>query len=120
MKKKTPIPPDQVIKKDVILFNRSGSKRDESPEFIIPLKSSSTVRMKSFFNSVYATKKTPNKLKATPKAVVLTMKLLLSSQARRHRCEKHRPKTNSKPRISANNTVMREKVKLYTRRLLFC
>jgi len=68
VKKKTPIPPDQVIKKDVILFNRSGRKRDESPEFIIPLKSSSTVRMKSFFNSVYATKKTPNKLKATPQS----------------------------------------------------
>ena len=43
--------------------------------------------MKSFFNSFYTTTKSQKKLKATPNAVDLTVDLLLSSQARKHRGE---------------------------------
>jgi len=56
MKKKTSIPLDQVIKKVVTPFSRSGSKRAEPPNSQpMPPKSSSRLPMKSFFISIYCT-----------------------------------------------------------------
>jgi len=74
--------------------------------------------MKSFFNSLYTITKPQKKLKATLSAVELAMNLLLSSQAMKHRVESayHQFKTTN----LANTTVTSNKVKDFTRRLLFC
>jgi len=92
MQKKTLIPLDQVIKKVVTPFSRSGSKRAEPPKFTI---NTSKVKFKSphevifYFNSSYTITKPPNKLKTTANtnAVDQAMDLLLSNQARKHRGE---------------------------------
>jgi len=90
VKIKTSIPLDQVIKKVVTPFNRSGSKRVEPPKFttnISKVKFQSPHEVIFYFNSVYTITKSPNELKTTPNAVDLAMDLLLSTQARKHRGE---------------------------------
>ena len=76
----------------------------------IPPKSSSSLPMKSFFNSLYTVTKPQKKPKTTPNAVDLGMDLLLSSQAINHRGESAYDQL--KPRTFANPTVTSKKVKI--------
>jgi len=86
MKKKTPIPLDQVIKKFVTLFNRSRSKRAEPPNLTI-----NTSRVKGWspheviFQFIVYHYKAPKEVQSHPNAVDVAVDLLLSNQARKHR-----------------------------------
>jgi len=72
--------------------------------------------IKSISNLVYATTNPENKLQATPNAVDQTIDLLLSRPAN---TSEKQPITHLKPRISANPTDTRERVKIFYVFLLF-
>jgi len=111
VKKKSSIPLDQVIKKVMTFFNRSGSNRGLSPPnpLSIPPKSSSSLPMKSFFNSLYTITKPQKKLKATP--MLLILRWICLCRVRPENTEENQPITNLNPRTFANTTDTGKNVK---------
>ena len=73
--------------------------------------------IKSFSNAFCTMKSSQTSWKPYPNAIDLARDLLLSRQAK---TGENQSITNWKPRISANTTVISEKVKIFARRLLFC
>jgi len=104
----------------VTLFNRSGSKRAETPNSqSIPPKLSSSLPMKSFFNSLHIILLRRPRRSSKPSPMLLIWRWICFSPARPESTEENQPITNLKPRTFANTKVISKKVKDFTRRLLF-
>jgi len=116
----TSIPLDQVIKKNCeTVFNSSGSKQADPKIHNQYLQSQALVSPCRHF-SIHCIPLRSPRTSSKPPPMLLIWRWICFYPARPEIAEEKQPITNLKPRTFTNITVTNKRVKVFTRRLLFC